>query len=249
MGSVTFRVSPQWRFDTYNSGGGHTSVDSAFVLDDLLYIYSNKAPLDKNRLMLIIEGNAGPIYVTNTPLAHELIILNTKQARLWARDVYQLAHELTHFVIFHGIQQPQFKWFEETLSELSSYFFLKQMAAYWAASNNQIKRAYADSFLEYVELERPEAEDIKMSDLSDPSSHTSLMLEGYQYDRPKNNYIAQKILPVVENNPAYWRALPFLEKVSNATSFLDFMTKWKAVSPKETGEALSAVTSLFESDH
>lgn len=75
------------------------------------------------------------------------------------------------------------------------------------------------------------------------------MLEGYQYDRPKNNYIAQKILPVVENNPAYWRALPFLEKVSNATSFLDFMTKWKAVSPKETGEALSAVTSLFESDH
>lgn len=105
--------------------------------------------------MLIIEGNAGPIYVTNTPLAHELIILNTKQARLWARDVYQLAHELTHFVIFHGIQQPQFKWFEETLAELSSYFFLKQMAAYWAASNNQIKRAYADSFLEYVELEPP----------------------------------------------------------------------------------------------
>lgn len=155
MGSVTSRVSPQWRFDTDNSGGGHTSVDSAFVLDDLLYIYSNRVPLDKNRPMLINEGNSGPIYVTNTPLAHELIILNTKQARLWARDVYQLAHELTHFVIFHGIQQPQFKWFEETLAELSSYFFLKQMAAYWAASNNQIKRPMQTAFWNMLSSSAP----------------------------------------------------------------------------------------------
>lgn len=246
--AVTSSVNPTWIISTDTLDGKHTSKESAFVLNDVLKLFSRRVPINKERSLRIGEWDRDhPMYIISGPDAYQQIFLHTAGSTYWAQNVYQVAHELTHFAIFHGIEDSRFQWFEESLAELSSYFFLEKMSRYWAGSSIASKRSYSQSFRDYAQSEHKRAEYFNLSDLSKPSSVLSTALWEERYDRPKNNYVAQRILPITKRESAYWTALPFLEDVHGATDFIDFLAKWKTVSPRSSWKAISQITSLFES--
>lgn len=249
--AVTSKISPNWKIVTDTPDGKHSAEASAFVINDLLEIVAKTAPLDRNRKMVIREWDAGyPMYITEDPngklAPYQDIMLDTADSIAWNQVVYELAHELTHFMAYHGIQQRQFKWFEETLGQMSSYFFLEKMAFAWRNSANPRKKAYSMKFAAFSETVRGNAEKVNIKDLSRAASELTVTLANNNEDRPINNYISQRILPVIKKQPAYWQAIPYLERVENASDFPEFLEKWKSVAPMFCGRVISQIAGLFE---
>lgn len=72
--------------------------------------------------MLIINKNPIQLRVNATSLNH------------WAQYIYQLSHELTHYVIrqYKENKDSIIKWFEETLCEAMSLYILRQSSVKWS---------------------------------------------------------------------------------------------------------------------
>lgn len=70
-----------------------------------------------------------PIYVVGSPLAHEMIILNSGPSRPW-QFTYQFAHELGHFASQARLRFPRadgLNWIEEMLCECYSLIAMRAM--------------------------------------------------------------------------------------------------------------------------
>ena len=59
-----------------------------------------------------------------------IIYLTVKDGIRESQIIYQLAHELCHYFIKKGIKNDELKYFEESLCELSSHFFLRNKTTY-----------------------------------------------------------------------------------------------------------------------
>ncbi|MDT2917623.1 hypothetical protein P7H93_13895, partial [Lactococcus lactis] len=57
--------------------------------------------------------------------SNNLIYLNVRDGIRESQIIYQLAHEMCHYFMSTGIKNDELKYFEETLCDLSSHFFLR----------------------------------------------------------------------------------------------------------------------------
>ena len=60
--------------------------------------------------------------------------VNTTSLNYWAQFIYQLSHELTHYVVrqYKENKDSIIKWFEETLCEAMSLYILRQSSVKWS---------------------------------------------------------------------------------------------------------------------
>lgn len=142
-------------------------------------------------------------------------------------------------------------WLEESICELSSYFFLPKITKYWlrlGRSNNieTTKQNYAPYFESYVIADQEKVEPFDLSLLiSDPNaSELNSLMNNYDL-RKKNAYIAVKLLPIFKKYPKTWRAIPFLSKIPSGLSFSDSLVKWIELSPIEAHTGLQKMAELF----
>lgn len=181
----------------------------------------------------------------NSPICYrqyKIILLDTDTS-LWSQAAYQFSHELCHYMIPHDVCE-KLRWFEESICEVSSYFFLPILSEQWKKQNVPYMTAsgipYADSFSSYVE------ENMTHDIIFDIHSQTELLsLENDCYQREKNRYTSKLLLPIFKKNPLIWHAVPYLCKISGNQSFLNSLTEWISISPAESQIGLQEILQLF----
>lgn len=94
------------------------------------------------------ENDEGPIAIFSQDERNRIILLDSETG-FWCQQIYQLAHELTHFFI-GGKEDNHNNWFYESLAELASNYFLKKMATACAASHFSPIRDYAAKIPHYI---------------------------------------------------------------------------------------------------
>ncbi|MDH5115446.1 hypothetical protein OQI88_13410, partial [Lactococcus lactis] len=122
-----------------------------------------------------------------------IIYLTVRDGIRESQIIYQLAHELCHYFIKKGIKNDELKYFEETLCDLSSHFFLRNKP-------QKIHKVYDDKTLM----------NITEIDLSYSTSYD-------RYNREQNTYIAKLLLPIFEKNPSLWSEVPKLADIEAST--------------------------------
>lgn len=102
-----------------------------FVLKQFMEIFEIEA-LNREQCIVYNEPTAPcPMLVTNrTPIR---IRTNSASLNYWAQYIYQLSHELTHYVIrqYKEDKDAIVKWFEETICEAMSLYILKMSSLRW----------------------------------------------------------------------------------------------------------------------
>ncbi|WP_461216934.1 hypothetical protein [Lactococcus cremoris] len=134
---------------------------------------------------------------------------------------YQLAHELCHYFIKKGIKNDELKYFEETLCDLSSHFFLRNKP-------QKIHKVYDDETLM----------NITEIDLSYSTSYD-------RYNREQNTYIAKLLLPIFEKNPSLWSEVPKLADIE-ASTIGKLLALWKNKATAEHKKAIQEIQNIFK---
>ena len=249
MGKLTSLKSfPQFSVDFGDNSSSKTITESAlFALDSLLYVMNLSLPIQAypNALIAFSLHHTHPVCYKES----NLIILSCDKNK-WNQATYQLAHEICHLMI-SGEVVSELCWLEESICELSSYFFLPKITKYWlrlGRSNNieTTKQNYAPYFESYVIADQEKVEPFDLSLLiSDPNASELNSLMNSHDLRKKNAYIAVKLLPIFKKYPKTWRAIPFLSKISSGLSLSDSLTKWIELSPIEAHTGLQKMAELF----
>ncbi len=159
----------------------------------------------------------------------------------WSQFIYQFSHEFCHYMNYgHTVQSM--RWFEETLCELASHFFLLKSAEEWKVNppfsgcNN-----YSHSLLVYELNARNDIAQFNLNKLSDINSAHLFSLQEDEYQRPKNRYMALQLLPLFEANPSLWKIVPELVNLPVSNSFAQNFFELE----NKSKENISCIKKLF----
>lgn len=162
----------------------------------------------------------------------------------YAQYVYQFAHEYCHYQIpFSPVQE--LRWLEESICELASLYTLRQVDKQWESNPPYPNwQDYHSNFTKYAENEEKNYEFINLNFSVEPDDVLSYLRRN-EYDRPKNRYIALKLLPLFYQHPELWHAVPFLCRVNERRTFHLALKEWQQVSPPESRAALAELALIF----
>lgn len=234
------RVNKNW-FVGYNDSAEDLS-QFKLVVDDVLEVFNQFAPIPLERQMIITKWDRDyPMYSND----HKNIYLCPASPSNWAQITYQLSHELCHFFIYDGIKIQNYKWFEETLCELSSLFFLKQMSKYWNASISLQKKSYHSAFESYFNSAILDVEKVSLTEAGKDSALANY-LANHDVDRLKNRYFAVKLLPIFEKSNALWKSVPDIATITEASDFRRFLLEWKKIANPEAKKTIQKIVHQFD---
>ena len=171
-------------------------------------------------------------------------IVLTSADKSYAQHVYQFAHEYCHYQLpFSPVQE--LRWLEESICELASLYTLRQVDKQWEAEPPYPNwQNYHSNFTKYAEDAEKNCESINLDFSVEPNENLSY-LRREEYDRPKNRYIALKLLPLFYRRPELWHAVPFLCRVNERRTFHLALKEWQQVSPPESRTALTELAATF----
>ena len=186
----------------------------------------------------VIHSDDIPITYSN----YNVILLSVEETR-WNQYAYQFAHEYCHFQIGGNVPQ-QLRWFEESLCELASYFFLPRIGDLWKTNPPYPNwKDYAENFLKYSMCDQQKSTPFDLAFLNNPS--VLLYLGQNEYDRPKNAYVAIKLLPVFEANPCLWSVVHHIKSVPKNLTFSESLRCWRDLSPEEFRKDIGMIAQIF----
>ena len=187
---------------------------------------------------LVIHSDDHPVIYCN----HNVILLSARD-RFWCKYAYQFAHEYCHFQIGGAVPQ-QLRWLEESLCELASYFFLPRIGDLWKINPPYPNwKDYAESFRIYCIQDQQQATPFELALLGNPDILAHLIQN--EYDRPKNAYVALKLMPVFEANPCLWSAVHIIKSVPKNLTFSESLRCWRDLSPEEFRKDIDAIAWIF----
>ena len=162
----------------------------------------------------------------------------------YSQYVYQFAHEYCHYQLpFSPVQE--LRWLEESICELASLYTLRQVDEQWEAEPPYPHwQNYHSNFTKYAEDTEKNCEIINLDFSVEPNENLSY-LRREEYDRPKNRYIALKLLPLFYRRPELWHSVPFLCRVNERRTFQLALEEWQQVSPAESRAALAELALIF----
>lgn len=194
---------------------------AAAVLDSVIILYRRYLNfVDTSPLFVInnLPDQEDPMKVYD-----ENIIFLTASKSCWSQFIYQFAHEFCHYTIAKQVVKPM-RWFEETICEVASQFFLTKSAEKWKKqppySDSEWCR-YASSIQDYVDNILNTAIPFPISDLSNPSSELLKSLEKDEYQRELNCAFAVHLLPHFIESPSLWQIVYYLPELSDSNTFLE----------------------------
>lgn len=225
-------------FDTTEN---HSEIDGfIFTLKCIVQLFDEYFPQNESRSLIVTLNHSN-----DSPICYRqdgIILLNT-DSPYWTQAAYQFSHELCHYMIPDDVCE-KLRWFEESICEVSSHFFLAELSELWKKQNvpyyTNLGIPYADSFSSYAEE--------NMTHIITFNIHSQMelfLLEIDCYQREKNRYIANLLLPIFKKNPLLWHAVPYLCKIPDNQSFLNSLAVWKSISPVESQPGLQEILQLF----
>lgn len=165
----------------------------------------------------------------------------------WSQIVFQFSHEFCHLLIGNPVP-PSMRWFEESVCELASLFFLEKLAIIWGQSGLLAHPEYAPSLISYRTNRINSVEDLKNpSDLSDPSSAIWKDAIANCYNRNFNLQIAKLLLPVFSKYPQLWETVPLLGRLpaQDSVSFPMYLGIWRILAGDSYKQPLNELASIF----
>lgn len=147
----------------------------------------------------------------------------------WSQQVYQLAHELTHYFI-RGTQDDHNNWFYEALAELASNYFLLKMAGNCKNSSDQRFQQYASSLSSYQQqtsmYEAPDIDDVSLWLRKNES-----YLLSHKEARCLNAQVAKLLFPYFQKEKDIWNILLFAPHQN--TCLADLFLPWEKAIPDQ----------------
>lgn len=188
--------------------------------------------------LLIIRALDYPV----TYKEYRIILLATAD-RYWCQYAYQFAHEYCHYQIQDKVPL-NLKWFEESLCELASYYFLPLITELWKKNPPYTGwDSYADRFSTYVLNDQKKAESFDLDLASNPTMLKYLAAN--EYDRGKNAYVATAIMPIFIENPSLWSTVPLLGGIPDDLSFADSLRFWRDRAPDCHQRSIQRISEVF----
>lgn len=164
-----------------------------------------------------------------------IIYLTVKDGIRESQIIYQLAHELCHYFMKKGIKNDELKYFEESLCELSSHFFLRNKTTYYLNSRFRNLVEYAPVLSDYSSDALASATEFE---LSFSTSYD-------RYDRNNNKHIVKLILPIFEKTPSLWSEVPKLADIE-ASTIGKLLDLWKNKATAEHKKAIQEIQNIFK---
>lgn len=219
------------------------SIDSVqyfvFVLDCISSIFRPLIPSVGDTQLLITND---PNRETPICFRNDKHIELATEPDLWSQIAYQFSHELCHYCIPGNVDQ-HLRWFEESICETASLFFMCALGAHWHKMGITAKSStgglYADEFNKYAaNMSRK----CIVFDLKDPA--TRKQLEADCYDRKRNRYLANHLLRIFACHPDTWVAVPLLGTI-HQPSLEEALDAWILASPPLAQPGLREIRALF----
>lgn len=221
--------------------------NTIFVISSLLHVMSTKLFIEyiQPTIIAFSESRKNPICYRDSGL----IILSANPNK-WNQLAYQLAHEMCHRVISNEVTK-NLRWLEESICELSSYYFLPQLSKYWRRKgimwkNPATNKPYYPEFEKYAKNDRKKATMIDLPSFSATPIPDELqsLIDDCEI-REKNAYIANSLLPIFDRRPNTWRAIPFLGDLKANESLETSLREWITLAPTEARAGLQRIALLF----
>lgn len=218
-----------------------------FVIDSLLHVMSISLPVESSPNVIISFDRS-----RNFPVCFRQIrtIFLTAPHSQWDRLSYQLSHEMCHMLIAEDVPE-NLRWLEESICELSSYYFLPKLSKYWRRKkcgfiNASTNKPYYPEFESYVKNDSKKATPFDLSTFASINPPSDLIeLTGNCELRFKNAHVANCMLPIFNKHPEIWHAVPYLCHITPNLSFQDSLKEWIALSPPESHTGLKKISNLF----
>lgn len=210
-----------------------------FILDCISSIFKAFIPTIGNEALVIIN-DVDRDCPTCYKAAH-LIALHTRPTR-WSQIAYQFSHELCHYCIPDTVDQ-NLRWFEESVCETASLFFMQVLGNTWQRKNEQMYTTtgelYASEFIRYA---ADESKKFIPFNLKDPVIRKHL--EEDCYDRKRNTYLANHLLQIFRQFPNTWAAIPLLCTLHHQ-NLEEALDAWILASPPSAQPGLHEIRALF----
>ena len=183
---------------------------------------------------------------TGVPVTYrdQHVVFLSARGRNWCQYMYQFAHELCHVMIGSDVID-HFRWFEESICELASLFFLNIISNVWDTNPPYPNwKDFAPNIGIYVNKREKDAQTIPSQ-----SNFSLFFAEKLEYlsknclDRKINLLCAINLLPIFKQFPNLWADVPKIAKIKEKMSFLDTFQIWKTLSIQKT--AIDKIIALF----
>lgn len=186
----------------------------------------------------------------------EFIISLGSHDTQYGRYIYQFAHEYCHIRTNYHDNNLKLGWFEESICETSSLFFLDIMAPIW---KNEVPyehmREYDYILSDYSHNAKSLPEKTLPKDLSFQEWYTKqkIIFETAPFDKHnqrRNEYciIAKQILPLFHQYPELWNLLTYWNKWElDSNDFIDnAFIKWLSILPEEKKSVAQKLINIFK---
>lgn len=231
---------------SYNYDNWDNQINAiVYELSLINYIFSQYFPnFDVSNLTVSFDTTE----TSDAPICYRFsntIILNANMI-YWSQIAYQYCHELCHYCILEGIPQ-EFKWFEESICELASVYFMKKLSDIWSRHN--FFPEYSHSIEEYADsiLTDDRCAAINISDLLHNSAFFQEMSKD-QYLRDNNRTVAKFLLKYFNENSILWSQVPKLSLIKNVYSFESFLLEWSNITDPSAKNSILSILSGFKEE-
>lgn len=236
---IPFTNTPTFSLELPEGETIYSTQYLVYTLDSVSQLFKAFFNLDSRHVKVIFSNTQ------DSPMCLRQIntILLNCDIHTWNQAAYQFSHELCHFMIPNNVTD-NYRWFEESICETASLYFLRLLTHLWLNNNVNLKTTdgalYAYLFTEYAENASHKAVPFNLHDVSAIDG-----LKADCYQRDKNCYIANLILPIFNKHPNLWKSVPYLSSVSSSENILEMFYEWGQVSPRVCKSGIDEIIDLF----
>ena len=199
--------------------------------------------------VVVTRGHSGPITLFQRNVRKEIVVQLDTSDTYWSQYAYQWSHELCHILCAYRDDAKDNKWFEEMLCELASLYTMRAMAESWKTdppysnwkSYGKSLRSYADDIVD----KHPQ---LTPADLGEFYAENRDALRASATDRKLNATVAIALLPLFEETPSHWAAVPYLNKTpaTPGMTLPKYLKKWHDDAPEKHRSFIRSLATHFK---
>ncbi|GJI51823.1 hypothetical protein NMZ1139_00510 [Lactiplantibacillus plantarum] len=188
--------------------------ESVCKLLDLLTVNIN----NKFHITDIPIGKITNVPSSKNPLkvaGENAIILDASPGCYWGQYAFQYAHELCHYLVDSKWPPMRDEWLEEVICECSSRYWLN-----WLSKSNFYPLS-SDIFKNYAFQRTLHINSFNFKDLQNEDSQILTYFRENHEDRPHFNFLANQIMPIINDDPEIWSEMFLLRTISDNFTFME----------------------------
>ena len=204
---------------------------------------------DRDLKPILVEPKGGPIVLFRRGKNDEYLVRLDTGGPYWAQYSYQFAHEMCHILCNYDQDVHRNKWFEESMCETASLFALRAMAEEWKTNPPYPNwKGYSSALAKYADDRISASQLPEGQSLADWFADHEATLYQEATNRKLNNVVAVQLLPLLEEDPARWESVTWLNKAKSTKSQTlgDYISDWHKHAPQKHQTFIRGIGGMFD---